>query len=179
MRHRARRPGAGRSGPPRGRRPCRRGDGHDVELGLLEVLRRSGVVVPGDRLPLGDLQVQAEASPASSEVSASSQSLTAGVPHGFTAGRPQTSTVTESRANGIQARATAAGGQRGGPRLATAVGLVAWSSSCANRHSSSGFQNAEQDHAGHQAGDGRDDVDQLEADEVRPDELDARRTSRR
>ena len=36
-------------------------------------------------------------------VCASSQSLTAGVPHGLIAGMPQTRTVTVKSANGIQA----------------------------------------------------------------------------
>ena len=64
--------------------------------------------------------------------------------HALTGGVPQTSTISESRRKGIQARATRPDGQPLRRRRSSAhgsIGASAASSSCGNRHSTFGLQN--------------------------------------
>ena len=66
----------------------------------------SVVLMPGNRRPLGNLQVQPGDLPASRRAVRPASLWPPAFPSGLMAGTPQASTVSVNKANGIQARAT-------------------------------------------------------------------------
>ena len=149
-----------------------RGDRHDVQDRRLPILRRRRLVA-GDGLPLDDLIVQARAGGSSGTSAPPSGASPAGAP------RPAPP-PTAGRTASTPARPDAGGQRRPGRDDSAAPGgVVGCSASWGNRHSSRGFQTRSRITPGQQAGDGRDEVHQLEARRSSTRRTARRRTSRR